>query len=347
MANDHAKHKIFPSYHAVAEAKAESYPDGIKITDTSAEVPLQSLLEHTVQRLVMGLSLTAAQVHSCQNRAPVLQCKWGFDGARGQTLYKQSFAAGHSGEACEESLFSTTLVPLQLSLGDEVIWRNLKPSSTRLCRPIRIRYVKETAEVSCGERQHVEDQIQQLQPAAVNTSSGAAISVKYDMRLTMLDGRAVNALTETRCSASCPVCGARPSQMNDLSAVRNLQARQEALDLGLSPLHARIRFFECVLHIAYRLDTKTWAVVGDERKAAVKRRKQEIQDQFRQQTGLTVDCVRSGTGTTNDGNTARRAFADPAALSRITGVSQQLIERFAAVLAAINSYDEIDPAKFD
>ena len=54
--NDYAKAKVFPSSKCVAAAKAECYPDNIQVTEVSAEVPLQSLLQHTIQRLVMGIT---------------------------------------------------------------------------------------------------------------------------------------------------------------------------------------------------------------------------------------------------------------------------------------------------
>ena len=63
--------------------------------------------------------------------------------------------------------------------------------------------------------------------------------------------------------------------------------------------------------------------------------------------GLIVDQVRRGAGTTNDGNTARRAFADTAKLSEITGLDRGLIDRFAVVLAAINTQQQVDPEKFE
>lgn len=43
--------KLFPSYHTVSEAKSRCYPlrSGMIITECSAEVKLQHLLDHTVR----------------------------------------------------------------------------------------------------------------------------------------------------------------------------------------------------------------------------------------------------------------------------------------------------------
>lgn len=95
------------------------------------------------------------------------------------------------------------------------------------------------------------------------------------------------------------------------------------------------------------MDLKTWAVRGDDNKGVMMERKRKVQAEFRRQLGLHVDQPRAGgSGTSNDGNTARRAFADPPAFSEITGVDQGLIERLQTILEAINSAEPIDADKF-
>lgn len=44
--------EIYPSYDRVLNAKKECYPDNIIIIETMGEVKLQSLLDHSVQRLI-------------------------------------------------------------------------------------------------------------------------------------------------------------------------------------------------------------------------------------------------------------------------------------------------------
>jgi len=45
----------FPSYKVIQESKKNCYPkpENIKVTSTYAEVPLQALLDHTVERLIL------------------------------------------------------------------------------------------------------------------------------------------------------------------------------------------------------------------------------------------------------------------------------------------------------
>lgn len=45
---------LYPSYNKVLLAKQNCYPDGIKITETLMEIPLQALLDHTCLRIIQA-----------------------------------------------------------------------------------------------------------------------------------------------------------------------------------------------------------------------------------------------------------------------------------------------------
>ena len=53
-----------------------------------------------------------------------------------------------------------------------------------------------------------------------------------------------------------------------------------------------------------------------------------------------------GSGNSNDGNTARRAFGNSELFSSITGVDKELINRLYAILQVINCKTHIDCSKF-
>lgn len=72
----------------------------------------------------------------------------------------------------------------------------------------------------------------------------------------MIDGKIAQVITNTSSSFSCFICDSKPSEMNNLMAIRQKSNKQEALKLGMSPLHARIKFMECILHVAYNLSFK-------------------------------------------------------------------------------------------
>jgi hypothetical protein len=97
-----------------------------------------------------------------------LNCKWGFDGSSGQSQYKQRFSSTEENFS-DSNLFSTTLVPLDLSFGDVLLWRNQTTSSTRFCRPIRIQYIKETEQVLKNEQAYIQNQIDTVQELIYST----------------------------------------------------------------------------------------------------------------------------------------------------------------------------------
>jgi len=48
--------------------------------------------------------------------------------------------------------------------------------------------------------------------------------------------------------------------MNDINKLITFEINEESMRFGLSTLHAWIRFFECLIHISYRLEFKRWSV---------------------------------------------------------------------------------------
>jgi hypothetical protein len=64
--------------------------------------------------------------------------------------------------------------------------------------------------------------------------------------------------------------------------------------------------------------------------------------------GLLVDKAKSGgSGTSNDGNTARRFLKNYRESARITGVNEDLVRRFYVILQSISSGFELDIEEFD
>ena len=76
-------------------------------------------------------------------------------------------------------------------------------------------------------------------------------------------------------------------------------------------------------------------------------RKRKIQSEFREKMGLLVDVPKTGSGNTNDGNTARRFFSNPSLSAEITGIDEELMKLFGAILRTINSNYEINIDNFE
>ncbi|CAH0551072.1 unnamed protein product [Brassicogethes aeneus] len=261
--------------------------------------------------------------------------------ARGsqQTEYKQRFTNSTDSDA---NIFQSTLVPLRLVVSvdgetKKIIWQNPVPSSARFCRPIRIRFINESKDV-------IQDEIAYVRETEVSTSNGPG-KIKHRIMLTMVDGKVCNAATDTASTMRCYICGHFSKDFNKL--IKSKEVNVEALKFGLSILHARIRFFESLLHLAYKLPLKKWQARSDEEKKVVKEKKEEIQRAFKKELGLLVDVPKAGVGNTNDGNTSRKFFDEPECSSRITGINLDLIRRFKVILEVISSGYSIDAEKYD
>lgn len=332
---------LLPSYKTVREAKEECYPDQIEITEVSATVKLQSLLDHTSKRILMIDSLNI--VNSSQL---LLYSKWGCDGSSGQSEYKQ-ILSGESALISDSNLFISSLVPIKLvdEISQSVIWQNPTPSSVRYCRPILIKFTKETPEITRAIVDDIEAQICTLTPYS-EIKNGKQIFIKHKLFFTMIDGKVTQVLTNTPSSSTCNVCLAKPTEMNNLQRVLQKPENEDSYRFGLSTLHAWIRFMELVLHISYNLSFKKWSATTEVMKSEKKSKKIYVQDRFRSELGLIIDKPRQGSGNSNDGNTARRFFANPACTARITGVDEELIKRFHVLLQTMSCGMHINAQKF-
>ena len=141
-----AGHNLLPSYKRITAAKKNCYPENIKITDTSAEVPLQSLLDNTAKRILK--TKNDDELDKLNGKELILTSKWGFDGASGQSQYSQRYST-EDVDASDSNLFMTSIVPMCLinnDINNTSVWKNTLPSSTRYCRALRFRFEKETIE---------------------------------------------------------------------------------------------------------------------------------------------------------------------------------------------------------
>lgn len=341
----HEKYNYFPSYRKLLEEKKKCYPEDVEVTEKSASVKLQSLLDHTANRILESQSIDHLQAYA--EKEMLLISKWGMDGSSGHSQYKQNFT---DNTATDSSLFSISMVPLVLSCNKEQVWENPTPSSTRYCRPIKFEYAKETGEYTKQQDDLMKEQINSIHETIINIS-GLQFKVEHKLEETMVDGKVCNSLSDNKSAATCYICHAKPSEMNQLDRIVKRTPNQEAYRFGLSTLHCRIRFMETLLNIAYQItvrkagETKRTKLSEDE-KIIRDQRKKEVQQNLKDQLQITVDVVKQGSGTTNDGNTARKFFSDPEKTALATGVDTELIRRFSSILQAITSGYKIDCDKF-
>lgn len=338
-----------PPYSVVCAAKHACYPhdDFLSFSESKAEVKLQGLLDHTVDRILLLKRNQIKEMTDSELENMKFICKWGFDGTSGQSIYKMKF---NDPNITDSSLFFTSLVPLQLTAintetnSEYLLWSNTKPSSTQYCRPLKLEFVKETEETSLKEKAYYETQIQQLKPLE-RVIDARKLSVEYELALTMVDGKVCNAITGTKSAQRCYLCDATSTMFNDIDKMLKRPVNVEHFQLGLSTLHAWIRCFECCIHIAYKSGLQKWQARKTEDKEAQKK-KLAIQEGFKKELGLLIDMPKQGFGSTNDGNTARRFFENTSTSARITGLDEELIRRFHVILQTISCGEAIDIAKF-
>lgn len=267
--------------------------------------------------------------------------KWGCDGASDQSRYKLNF---NNPLHDDSSIFICSFVPIKIYSieNGEVLWENSSPSSTRFCRPIEFKFVKEEETKVKTIVQRINEEISSL-----TSISEEGILMKRMLLFTIIDNKICNIMTNTKSSMKCYLCGASPKEMNDLNAVKKKIVKDEYFSFGLSSLHCWIRCFECLLHISYRINIKCWAVRNENHKQEIEQRKSKIQTAFRTKAGLSVDIVKQGKGTFNDGNTARKFFANLQLLAAITDLDENLITRFGVLLQVIASGKKINVSEFE
>ena len=67
-----------------------------------------------------------------------------------------------------------------------------------------------------------------------------------------------------------------------------------------------------------------------------------LKTSMKERTGLNIDVVRpGGAGNSNDGNTARRFFSNPALVASILQIDETLIRRFSVILRAISCFHKL------
>ncbi|KAF2891826.1 hypothetical protein ILUMI_14347 [Ignelater luminosus] len=88
------------------------------------------------------------------------------------------------------------------------LWENPRPSSTRFCRPIKFMYMKETTESIRKEVVKVRDEVAKLNPYEIHIND-KLVPINFVLHLTMVDGKVINALTESS-SQSCHICKCKP-----------------------------------------------------------------------------------------------------------------------------------------
>ncbi|GBP07814.1 hypothetical protein EVAR_91337_1 [Eumeta japonica] len=193
-------------------------------------------------------------------------------------------------------------------------------------------FAKESAELIRTTVKDIEEQISKIKLTRVQIGEGKYIECSYEFHLTMVDGKVVNELTGTTSTLSCPICKKSQKNFGNLNDSTN----EENYEYGMSPLHARIRCMEFLLKLSYTLPQQDENIDENTSMGIRKRSERSKYRMLFKQLGLKVDCPRYGYGNSNDGNTSRRFFANDEAVTRITGIDNEIVKRLGTILNVLN-----------
>lgn len=235
----------------------------ISIRSSYAEVPLQKLVDHTVERLFMAVDKSVnAYIHQPGNFSVLF--KWGCDGSSNHSRYKMPFFEEVDDDIIsynDSHIFLVCLVPIVLyfypiSGGRHVVWRNNCPSSINLCRPIRMMFQKETTDIIKAEVENIRFQIADLKTTNFITN-GVSVRASSEFILSMVDGKVINSVAGTS-SQACNICRASGKALNNPVGTARFDDPDK---LEIIPvLHAYIRSMELLLNVAYRIPLKKWRI---------------------------------------------------------------------------------------
>lgn len=151
---------------------------------------------------------------------------------------------------------------------------------------MKFTFTSETSDFIKKEESDMQREISEL----VSMQCGDS-EISHELHMTMIDGKVANIVADVRSSATCPICLAKPSEMNNLELLATKPLREDIYKYGISSLHMKIRCMECLLHISYNMDFKRWSARG-ENKILQKAKKHATQQEFREQTGALIDIVK-------------------------------------------------------
>jgi hypothetical protein len=337
---------IWPSYYKMHQEQQRTYPDGMIVEDYLAQNSLQSMLERTVQRLLLvpGIQERIAEIKKNAKGKKVtltFRYKWGFDGTTGGKVYREGTGSAKDNKVENILLSQMAFLELICLETGEVVTRNQFANSSSGMRPLRISFEPESV-----DNVHVEHERLTREAAAVTPVDIAeGVSVAFEDFPTLFDGKAL-AYIHGEASQVCHLCGQGPVDMS-IPAKPHPITNQEGKRNGLTNLHAGPRFMEFCLHICYMFWWKNWSI-----RFANEDQRQEIEDRKCSAywilyffLGIEVDKVKKTGGTSNDGNTARAFFENPELTADLLELPRDFVCSLALLWKIIRSSHEVDLEK--
>ena len=179
--------------------------------------------------------------------------KYGSDGITGIPIFKQIMDIERKQGHC----FVSGMVPLQIvALMDNgeivIIYHNPLLNSSLSWRPLHLWFVKETANRTLIEKGQLKAEELALRNFLYEWMDG--ITIEFEGYDCMNDQKVFNACHHNTAQCVCPVCGAKPSQVNRMDL--DFTPKIDLHELCMSILHFTLRLFEHLLKVGAKIKAK-------------------------------------------------------------------------------------------
>lgn len=218
----------------------------------------------------------------------VLRITGGIDSATGFTQYNHSDILGEDSSLLVSNFM---LLSIENEKGQE-IWRNSRPQSNSMVRPLMMAWTKETAEITLSVYNEFMDDVDELNSNPIIIEYGE-MQVKFNIMpsYTLIDGKAANAIVENKNTHKCPLC-----------------CNNNAKPIGPSYMHSTINCVEWLIKHRAKVVVNGRSLTVPEVTSKVKEFSRKLEKQF----GLQVNRAQpGGTGNSNTGNMAKKLLSKP------------------------------------
>ncbi len=283
-----------------------------------------------------------------------LESTWGIDGTTGQAQLNQTDANGN--QVKDGGLLIASMAPVRVTFrreNEEIIyvWKNPTPGSRLWNRPIGFENQKETDESIKAMHKNIQDQIDELTTFSFENDTFGNYKVKITpiFYLSMVDGKTIKVLTNTKSYQRCVCCDATPQQMNNMENFENGTFAMKTKDIEptISPLHSTMLGVMFLYHIGCKKTIKSWKV-SKENRAEFEREKAKVTAAIDGEFKVKFNQPRiGGSGTSTTGGMCRQILKRPDDFARVLGIDQDLVRKFSTILRVLNCQEEIDEVKFE
>ena len=101
--------------------------------------------------------------------------------------------------------------------------------------------MKETKGHVLKEKNEIDLQIENLSDFEMELPNNKVLKINYKLYIyiTLIDGKILNILTDTKSSQACPICGATPQKFINIKEFRSKEfTPKPKTQYGISPLHS-------------------------------------------------------------------------------------------------------------